>query len=640
MEHRFQVDLRGIIEILSEHLYSGPEVFVRELLQNAVDAITARQKLGEPFSPAVRLKLTRSNDGVPVLVFRDTGIGLLEAEVHQFLATIGKSSKRLVGARGGGSDFIGQFGIGLLSCFVVSDEIVMHSRSAVKPEEVVEFRGVPEGNYSVRVVPEAELIQPLEVGSRVTLRAKKGFEAFFESAELERLVLHYGALLPFPITLAREGEQAGEQSGGAVVNRDGAVWRREFTSPEARRAALMDFGAGVLGREPLDVIDIRTTAGAIDGVALVLPWTPSLAAKPKHVAYLKNMLLDDEAEGLAPEWAFFVRLVVNTNALKPTASREGFSDDAALQQARAEIGAALQAYLGQLADAEPERFRALVRLHDLSIKALALENDELFTLFAPRLEFESSSGPVTLSEYRAGLNPVQGGAIYYTRSLEQFRQMARVAGAQGFNILNGGYVYASDLLERFAQLNPDVTVERVEADFFAQRFEELSIPERNGSFEFLRVLERTLEPFGCGVELLHFKPSELPTLFVTSAQQRFVRSIETAQEVANDLFGGVLENLKTAQSQSHGSQPGGQARGGMLLNGQLYVNFSNPLVRRLAVLGSNATVGSVIEVLYVQSLLLAQHPLSSHELQTLTGGLGKLIELGLQSVTEVSRVAN
>ena len=622
MEHRFQVDLRGIIEVLSEHLYSGPEVFVRELLQNAVDAITARQQLQSEFVPAVHLEVSRGADGVPLLIFTDNGVGLLEEEVHQFLATIGKSSKRLVGERGTGqSDFIGQFGIGLLSCFVVSDEIVMHTRSARDTNNIVEFKGQPEGSYSVRVMPESELNTLLPIGSRVTLRAKPGFEKLFAPDELERLVLHYGALLPYAITLKTE-------AGESVVNHEGAVWRREFASAAARREALMAFGAGVLGREPLDVIDIRTQAGGIDGVAIVLPWTPSLASQPKHIVYLKNMLLDDEAEGLAPQWAFFVRLVVNTNTLKPMASREGFTEDANLEAARGEIGAALQAYLGAMADAEPERFQALVRLHDLSIKALALENDDLFTLFVPRLEFETSSGPMALSAYRSGLQAVQGGAVYYTRSLEQFRQMSRVAGAQGFNIINGGYVYASDLLERFAQLNPDVTVERIEADFFAERFEELSIAERNGSFDFLRVLEATLEPFGCGVELLHFKPQELPTLFVTSAQQRFLRSIESAQEVANDLFGGVLENLKTV--------PKSQGRA---FSGQLYVNYSNSLVRRLARLGNSSTAKNVIEILYVQSLLLAQHPLSSHELQTLTGGLGALIELGLPA-GEGSRVAN
>jgi molecular chaperone HtpG len=76
MEHRFQVDLRGIIEILSEHLYSGPEVFLRELLQNAVDAITAREKLEPPssFSPQITLELQRDPDGTPLLIFTDSGV--------------------------------------------------------------------------------------------------------------------------------------------------------------------------------------------------------------------------------------------------------------------------------------------------------------------------------------------------------------------------------------------------------------------------------------------------------------------------------------------------------------------------------------------------------------------------------------
>jgi len=121
--HAFQVDLRGIVDLLSHHLYSSPRVFVRELLQNAVDAITARRTV-DPGSPAVVRILA---DGGRVQV-RDSGIGLTEDEVHRFLATIGRSSKR--GVLGGGAesvlelgrgDFLGRFGIGLLACFVVAE---------------------------------------------------------------------------------------------------------------------------------------------------------------------------------------------------------------------------------------------------------------------------------------------------------------------------------------------------------------------------------------------------------------------------------------------------------------------------------------------------------------------------------------
>src|SRR3954447_26211402 len=89
----FQVDLRGVEDLLSHHLYASPRVYVRELLQNAVDAITARRAV-EPEAPArVRIEPPEfTGDGT--LRISDTGIGLTEAQVHEFLATIGRSSKR------------------------------------------------------------------------------------------------------------------------------------------------------------------------------------------------------------------------------------------------------------------------------------------------------------------------------------------------------------------------------------------------------------------------------------------------------------------------------------------------------------------------------------------------------------------
>ena len=73
----------------------------------------------------------------------------------------------------------------------------------------------------------------------------------------------------------------------------------------------------------------------MDGVAFVLPYTPNLAAKRTHRVYLKNMLLSEEADDLLPEWAFFVKAVVNVNDLRPTASRESFYEDEKLDDARA-----------------------------------------------------------------------------------------------------------------------------------------------------------------------------------------------------------------------------------------------------------------------------------------------------------------
>ena len=122
MSHSFQINLRGIIDLLSEHLYSSPDVFVRELIQNAVDALTARKAIEPDFAGEIAFERHSSPGKPTTLCVSDNGIGLTTDEVHRFLSTIGKSSKRAADGKRTG-DFIGQFGIGILSAFVVCDEI-------------------------------------------------------------------------------------------------------------------------------------------------------------------------------------------------------------------------------------------------------------------------------------------------------------------------------------------------------------------------------------------------------------------------------------------------------------------------------------------------------------------------------------
>src|SRR5690242_19394118 len=121
-QQNFRVDLGGVIALLSKNLYSSPGVYVRELIQNAMDALTARDALGG--SPAPRIISISpygvASPGSPAEEFtvNDAGIGVSPEQVEQFLATVGASSKsdELQRSR---RTYIGQFGIGLLSCFLI-----------------------------------------------------------------------------------------------------------------------------------------------------------------------------------------------------------------------------------------------------------------------------------------------------------------------------------------------------------------------------------------------------------------------------------------------------------------------------------------------------------------------------------------
>jgi molecular chaperone HtpG len=603
VSYKFQINLRGIIDLLSNHLYSGPEVFLRELLQNGVDAIRARVHHEPDFVGSIGIEVVAPRDGrAPTLVFTDDGVGLTEDEVHRFLATIGQSSKGAEFWERPG-DFLGQFGIGLLSCFLVSNEIVVLSRSARGESTGVEWRGRPDGTYTLKTL-ESEV----PVGTQVYLTCKEGCEEFFDSDKVVELATHYGGLLPYPIRV-RVGR------GSRVINADPPPWRRKFPRPEAQRKALVDYGQKVFDEEFFDAIPLRCPEGDIEGAAFVLSYAPSLASRRTHRVYLKHMLLSENAENLVPDWAFFVKCLVNANDLRPTASRESFYEDERLVATRAALGRSLRAYLINLAEREPDRLRRFIALHQLSIKALAVQDDEFYRLFIDWLPFETSLGTMSFGEYRQEHSPIR-----YIPSVDQFRQIVHVAAAQGLAVINAGYVYDAELMAKFSDVFPDQPIETIDPAALTQSFDDLTVEEREQYFAFINAADVVLQPFKCSAEVKKFQPAEVPALYSTDRDAEFLRSVEQTREVADSLWSGVLGNIA------------GRGKAGPYA--QLCFNFHNTLVQRLARLTDRTLRKRAIEMLYVQSLLLGHHPLSSRELALLGDGLLGLIELSLETREE------
>ncbi|WP_375771317.1 HSP90 family protein [Archangium gephyra] len=599
MDHRFQVNLRGVIDLLSHHLYSTPGVFVRELLQNATDAIRARRHLEPVHAGSVRMELIEKQDGgLPTLLFSDDGVGLTEDELHRFLATIGESSKReTLEARR--NDFIGQFGIGLLSCFMVCDELLVVTRSAKGDGRTMEWRGRHDGTYAVRP-SEHPLEQP---GTQVFLVARADAAEYFTAERVRQLAVHYGGLLPFPIHLTADGRIE-------PLNPAPPPWRREYESAAERRAALLAYGREVFGQDFVDCIPLRAEAGQVEGVAFVLPFSPHFNARQKHRVYLKDMLLSESAENLLPEWAFFVRCVVNAQGLRPTASREAFYEDATLARARESLGQSLRQYLVDLAHNDPRTLQRLIALHGLSVKALALDDDDFYRLVIHWLPFETTLGMMTLGHYRQSFPSVR-----YVNTLDAFRQVARVAAAQGLCILNGAYTHDTALLEKLPRVLPDAQVELFSAAQLPQGFEELTAEEQQTVARLRQVATEALEPFRCEVSIKKFLPPEVPTLYGDVDDGAFRRDVERAREETDELYASVLEG---ALSESREEE-----------RPQLCFNLRNPVVRRLARVRDTAQLKLSVEMLYVQALLLGHRPLNAREMSLLNRGLLGLISARL-----------
>lgn len=601
MDHRFQINLRGVIDLLSHHLYSSPGVYVRELLQNATDAIRARQHLEPGHTGSVRVELMEKQDGgLPTLLFTDEGVGLTEEEIHRFLATIGESSKRAEALEERRNDFIGQFGIGLLSGFMVCDELLLVTRSARGDGRTLEWRGRHDGTYAVRV-SEHPLEKP---GTQVFLVARADAAEWFAPERVRHLLRHYGGLLPFPVQLTVDGRTE-------RLNAEAPPWRRKYESASERREALLAYGRETFGQDFIDCIALSSPAGELDGVAFVLPVSPHYQARQKHRVYLKHMLLSESAENLLPEWAFFVKCVVNANALRPTASRESFYEDATLSQAREALGQALRGYLVELATEDPRALQRLIGLHGLSVKALALDDDEFYRLVIGWLPFETSLGMMTLAEYRQ-----KHPTVRYVSELDAFRQMSRVAAAQGLCILNAAYTYDTALIEKLPRVFRDAKVERFTTAELPQSFEELTREECVSMAPLLRVAARVLQAFDCDVEARKFRPPEVPTLYSEDAAGAFRRDARRAQDESDDLYGSVVDGLIAAA--------GGSERPLLVLN------YLNPVVRRLAKVTDRDLMKLSVEMLYVQALLLGHRPLNAKEMALLNQGLLGLIASRLE----------
>jgi molecular chaperone HtpG len=589
-EQNFQVNLGGVIKLLSDHLYSGPEVFVRELLQNAVDAITARRLRDPNFVGKIRVEVMQDDRGNTITVEED-GIGLTESEIHQFLATIGQSSKSGEFSR---DDFIGQFGIGLLSAFVVADSITVITQSIDIDSPTLQWTGRANGTYSIR-----PLDSKLPPGTRVYLQPKEGKQEFFEPQRVEQLLKHFGNHLPYAISL-QNGERVEE------IN-EIAPWRQEFTNESERKQCWLEYGRAVFGTDFMDAVAFSSRSGELDGIAFILPHVVSPASKQSHRVYLKNMLLSESMGGLLPDWAFFVRCVVNSNRLRPNAARDAFYNDDALAAAQREIGNQLKSYLTNLAKFDRPRLDKVIQLHYLPIKSLAVQDEEFFQLFIPWLPFETSHGMMTLEEYFR-----THSSLRYVRDLDQFRQISSVASAQNLCLFNGGYTYDSDLLDRVGIEFPDRDVKAIEADELVQEFKELTFEESQQVFDFVKLADLVLQKYKCRVEVRRFVPADLPTLYTTSESARFFRYVDQSTEVADEMWSGILESVSAAVK--------GDAYA------QLVLNFNNGLIQRISTLRDKQLLKQLIEILYLQSLLLGHYPLSTDERLILSNGLSGLID--------------
>ncbi|EAC4953643.1 HSP90 family protein [Listeria monocytogenes] len=595
--HRFQVNLAGMIDILSNHLYDEKDVYIRELLQNATDAIRARKKIDSTLEGKIHASLTGDNNE-KTLIVEDNGIGLTEDEVHAFLATIANSSKGEKNFDGESSnDFIGRFGIGLLSCFIVSDEIVMISTSQ-KDGGTTEWRGKADGTYSVRKI-ETDTREP---GTQVYLRLRAGLEDHPECEDVEYLIntlKKYGASLESNIIVEINGLEEEINS-----------WTKKFSDKETlstlSREQIIQYGEYILGTHFQDYFLIENESGRTFGIAYMIPHAVQMNAIRKNTVFLNKMFVTSEANNILPDWSFFAKCVIWTDELQPVASREAFYKNERLTSVASELGVALKKGIETLPE---EALMKLLATHYLGFKALASEDAPFLKLIYPYLPVRTLNGEEKLGDIIA-----KNDVIYYTYSVDDFRQIKDIARSSGMTLINGGYSYDSPILAQLSYFVEGTEFILIEPEEMTDKLRPMTGDEEQAYQPILTEMNSMMVEFDTDVLIKHFEPKDLPIIFIHSTATQELRELERAVEETSSVFSDILESIQKEQ------EPAPLAH--------LYLNLDNELIKRLFT--SEKTVKElsvIVNVLYIQALLLGHYPLKRKEMVLMNQNMLRILEM-------------
>lgn len=595
--YSFQVDLKGIIRLLSENLYSSEDVFLRELLQNGVDAIEARRGEEPGFAEGrIRIRYQQMENRQARLVFADNGIGLTREEIHTFLSVIGQSSKRGEMRR---ESFIGQFGIGLLSCFLVADEIVVRSRS-VHEEQAYRWLGRSDGTYQVTEEPGGCEAGEDKPGTEVTLVLKGRTASRYSEERVLGLLKEYGFLIQVPVDFEGAG-------GVRRVNDSFVPWRQSFCSNEE----ILRFGEQMFGEEFFGVVPV--SGEGLKGYAFISQRQTSAAAEGRHKIFLKDMLITEEGKELIPKWAFFTRCILNAENLTPMASREGFVSDHRLARARNEIEKCIFDYFVALSQYDVNKLKQLTMTHNVAIKSLAVENEQIYQLFFPFLTFVTSKGRLTGFQVTEAAKRMP---VYYCTELDDYRRACPLVGNGNGVLINAGYIYDTKLLQLLKRYQRGIRVEVFDEASYGELLEEPTPAIKREMEPLMAKAGRALGTFHCGAVLKQFEPAEVPALYVPGGEGFLDHAL------GEGGFSGFLEGFDLGEIGMMGNfEPG--------YGTKLYINGGNPLIRRLAAVEDEELAVNMVQVLYVHAMLAGHYTLGEKETEVLNTGLIRLMEYGL-----------
>ncbi|AMB88338.1 molecular chaperone HtpG [Pseudomonas agarici] len=429
----FQTEVKQLLHLMIHSLYSNKEIFLRELISNASDAVDKLrfEALSKPelLEGGAELKIRVSFDkDAKTVTLEDNGIGMSRDDVITHLGTIAKSGtadfmKNLSGDQKKDSHLIGQFGVGFYSAFIVADQVEVFSRRAgLSASEGVHWSSKGEGEFEVATVEKADR------GTRIVLHLKSGEDEFADGWRLRNIIKKYSDHIALPIELpkevaATEGEEKSEPEW-ETVNRASALWTRPRT--EVKDEEYQEFYKHTAHdyENPLswshNKVEGKLEYSSLLYVPARAPFDLYQREAPKGLKlYVQRVFVMDQAESFLPLYLRFIKGVVDSNDLSLNVSREILQKDPIIDSMKSALTKRVLDMLEKLAKNEPEQYKGFWKNFGQVMKEGPAEDFANKEKIAGLLRFASTQGEegeqvVSLTEYLARAKEGQDKIYYLT----------------------------------------------------------------------------------------------------------------------------------------------------------------------------------------------------------------------------------
>ena len=446
--HAFGAEVGRLLDLVVHSLYTEREIFLRELVANAADAVD-RRRFEALTSPDLTLPADAKVRVVPdkaarTLTISDPGIGMAKADLAQNLGTIARSgtlafARSLAEAQAADRpSLIGQFGVGFYSAFMVADRVEATSRRAGADEA---WTWASEGQGEYTLVPASRA----EAGTDVVLHVKAEAEEFLEPFRLQAIVRKWADHITVPITIARDGKDE-------PANEGTALWRKPKSEVSEESYTELYRHLGHLFDQPWATLHWRAE-GTLDFTALLfVPGTKPFQAvegerQSRVRLHVRRMFITDEA-GLLPPWLRFVVGVVDTEDLPLNVSREMLQSTPVLARIRRAVTNRVLSEL-KARSGDAEGYAKFWENFGPVLKEGVWEDAEHRKDVAALLRFRSSAveGWTSLADYVGRMKP--GQEAIYVLVGDDAEMLARSPQLEGFRARGVEVLLLADQIDAF-----------------------------------------------------------------------------------------------------------------------------------------------------------------------------------------------